>query len=422
MRPHSHRTLRPLRAFAFALLLGVGWPTHAQAADQGRWVTAWATAPLAEIPGKDTPALDQATLRQVVRVTVAGSGFRLRLENYFGAEPLKIGGARVAVAESAAAGAPMAWRPLRFSGRATVSVPPGGAVASDAIDAPVAALAQLVVEMYIAEIPKTLTGHSAARATSFVAPGNALPTAAGVPATHGFTRWYFLGGVDVLNDSARAVAVLGDSIADGYGCPPDSYTRWPDALADRLQRDSATRRLAVLNLGIGGNRLLRDGLGPRALSRVDRDVFGQSGVTTVVVCLGINDIGTRLEARKRHQSYASAQDIIEALRQLAERSRRHGLKVIGCTLTPYRGADFYWSEDGDADRQTVNDWIRHGRAFDAVIDFDAALRDPVHPDRLAARFSSGDHLHPSVAGYAEMARVIDVAVLAVPAATTAGAR
>ena len=189
---------------------------------------------------------------------------------------------------------------------------------------------------------------------------------------------------------------------------PDSNTRWPDELARCLHANSSTADVAVLNLGIGGNRLLRDGLGPKALARVERDVFGQQGVTCLIVFLGINDIGTRLEARKKGTPYASAADIVEGLRQLAVQAHQRGLKVIGATITPYAGAGFYWSEDGEADRQTVNAWIRTSKCFDAVIDFDVVLRDPQSPEHLAAPFDSGDHLHPSMAGYTQMARAVDL--------------
>ena len=179
-------------------------------------------------------------------------------------------------------------------------------------------------------------------------------------------------------------------------------------LSRRLETNPATANVAVLNPSIGGNRLLRDGLGPHGLSRLERDVFAQHGVTTVIVCLGINDIGTGRDARKKGQPYATADDLIAGLRQLIERAHAHGLKVIGATLTPYGESRMYWSEEGNADRQQVNEWIRYGGRFDGVIDFDATLRDPDAPTRLLHAFDSGDHLHPSVKGYARMGESIDL--------------
>jgi len=379
---------------------------HAPAAP-ARWVTAWTTAPLPEVPGPDTPALAGATLRQKVRVTLAGRELRVRLANTFGAEPLRVAGARLGPVD----GAPE--RSLRFGGQEEVLVPAGGEIASDPVDYAVAAGTTLEIRLHLAELPRMLTGHSAARSHSYANPGRVLDGPAPAPAQT-FTRWYFLGGIDVRAANATAVAILGDSITDGYGIAPDSYARWPDVLARRLQADPRSARVAVLNAGIGGNRLLRDGLGPRALDRAERDVFRQPGVGTVVLFLGINDLGTRLDARKKGQPYASAGDIIGALRSLAGQARTRGFRAVGATITPYAGADFYFSADGEADRQAVNAWIRTAPEFDAVIDFDALLRDPRRPERLAPEFDSGDHLHPSPAGYAEMGRRVDLRAL-VPA-------
>lgn len=408
MRAPFHRSL-----FAGSVLL---WAAAgvAVAEDTGGWVTAWTTATFAETPGKDTPPLQNMTLRQVARVTVAGRAVRVRIGNYFGREPLVVDGGCVAVAGNPPPASAQPSRALRFSAHESVTIPPGSAAVSDPVDLPVKALTDLTVSLHLAELPKTLTGHSAARATSYVFEGKALPPAPDAVPAKSFTRFYFLAGIDVLNAEASAIAVFGDSIADGYGCAPDSFTRWPDVLARRLQENQATANIAVVNPSIGGNRLLRDGLGPRALTRVDRDVFAQHGVKVLVVSLGINDLGTRIEARKKSLPYASAEDIIGAWRELAARAHQRGLRVIGATLTPYAGAGFYWSEDGEADRQTVNRWIRETRELDAVIDFDAALRQPEHPERLAPPYDSGDHLHPSSAGYAEMGRVIDLAALLTP--------
>lgn len=379
------------------LLLGLvlAGPAVAHAGD---WVTAWTTAMLSEKPSADTPPLRDATIRQVVKVTLAGSSVRLRFANTFGAEPLRIGGVRVGLAALATEPG-TDWQVVHFGGRETVTIAPGETIASDPVELPVAAGTVLSVASHVVDLPQTLTVHTASRSNSVVFPGNALSTTDKIAPTRTFTRWYFLSAVDVLAPDAAAVALLGDSIVDGYGCPPDSYARWPDVLASRLRADPATARVAVLNLGIGGNRLLRAGLGPRALDRVDRDIFGQHGLKWLVLALGINDIGTRLDARKKGESYASADEIIAALRGLAQRARQQGIKVIGATITPYAGAGFYWSEDGEADRQAINRWIRTSGAFDAVLDFDNVLRDPAQPDRLAADFDSGDHLHPSLAGY-----------------------
>jgi lysophospholipase L1-like esterase len=390
----------------FAGCLGINATTQRPASEQ--WVTAWTTAPLAETPGKDTPPLRDATLKQVIRVTTTGRAVRVRIGNYFGSEPLVLNGACMSLVDGSSK--TELSRVLYFGGNKAVSIPPREALLSDPIDCAVTARTDLAITLYITGLPATLTAHPGARATSFVTPGNAIDEAKPAGVRRTFTRWYFICGVDVLARDATALAILGDSITDGYGCPPDSYSRWPDELARRLHANPPTANMAVLNLGIGGNRLLRDGLGPKALTRIERDVFSQQGVTCLMIFLGINDIGTRLEARKKSEPYASATDIIEGLQQIADQARQRGLKVIGATITPYAGAGFYWSEDGDADRQAVNTWIRNSGRFDAIVDFDAILRDPQAPSHLAASFDSGDHLHPSVAGYAQMAREVDLTI------------
>ena len=257
-----------------------------------------------------------------------------------------------------------------------------------------------------------LTAHGGSRTTSYLQSGDALSAVSLAEATK-FTRWYFINGIDVVAPlAAAAIVMLGDSITDGYGTTPDHNTRWPDELVRRLQVRPDTAGIGVLNVSIGGNRLLRDGLGPNTLARFERDVLGQTGARWVVLLNGINDIGTRLAARKEGADYASAADIIAAYEQILVRAHSQRLKVIGGTIIPYAGAGFYWSADGEADRQQINHWIRTSGRFDAVIDFDAALRDPAHPDHLAAPFDSGDHLHPSTAGYRRMAEIVSLDIFA----------
>jgi len=402
----------------FCIAVSIGFAAPAEHHSDERWVTAWTTAPLAETPGKDTPALLNTTLRQVVRVTVAGKTIRVRIGNYFGKEPLELGGARLNLADGSAQGRDSLAQVILFNGKKEISIPPGEAVLSDPVDCAVKAGTDLSVALYVTALPATLTAHPGARATSFVTPGNVLDEVKPAGASLTCTRWYFLCGVDVCTPTATALAILGDSITDGYGCPPNSHSRWVDGLARRLQANPATSQVAVLNLGIGGNRLLRDGLGPKALGRVERDIYGQHGVTCLMVFIGINDIGTRLDARKKGVPFASADDIIGGLRQIADETRKRGLKIVGATITPYGGNTGYWSADGEADRQKVNSWIRTGGSFDAVVDFDAILRDPQQPNRLVGSYDCGDHLHPSLAGYAQMAEAVDLAIF-VPAAQTA---
>jgi len=378
------------------------------------WVGTWATAPVAETAVKDLKPLAGSTLRQVVHVSVGGTRLRLRLSNAFGTTPLVVHGVHVALATGSGAIRPESDQALRFGGQTSVTVPAGAVWVSDPLDFPVAPQSDLALSLFLQTVPATLTVHGGARTTSYQLAGDAL-AAPTVPADAArYTRWYFINGIDVLAGApdAAAIVLLGDSITDGYGTTTDKNNRWPDELVRRLQTRADTARLGVLNLGIGGNRLLRDGLGPNALARMDRDVLTQNGAKWLVVFEGINDIGTRLDARKRGGEFASAADLIAALEQIAARAHARGLRVYGATITPYAGAGFYWSEDGEADRQTVNAWIRRSVSFDAVIDFDAALRDPQHPEHLDAAYDSGDHLHPSVAGYKHLAEAVDLSLFA----------
>jgi lysophospholipase L1-like esterase len=224
-------------------------------------------------------------------------------------------------------------------------------------------------------------------------------------------HWYFLAGVEVLAPaSAGAVVVLGDSITDGRGSTTNGNDRWPDVLARRLQETPATTGVAVLNAGIGGNRLLRDGLGPSALARLDRDVLAQPGARWLIVLEGINDIGTASGARAKGEPGATADDIIAAYGQIIDRARAKGLRVYGATIMPFEGFTYagYYTSEAEADRQRVNGWIRTSGRFDAVIDFDAVTRDPAQPARLSPAVDGGDHLHPSAAGYRIMGEAVDL--------------
>lgn len=374
----------------------------------GSWVGTWATAVSPESASTDKLPLAGGTLRQVMRVSLGGDRARLRLSNAFGMTPLVLRDVRLACVEKGDNLRAQSTCPLTFNGRNEVSISPGAVMLSDPADFKLSALADVAITMRLIQVPEMLTTHPGSRTTSYLATETDSDTFRQVAARK-IVHWYFLSGLEVESERpAAAIVVLGDSITDGYGTTTDGNDRWTDVLARRLQEQGPGNRIAVLNQGIGGNRLLRDGLGPNILARFDRDVIAQSGARWVIVLAGINDIGTRLSAREKGEPYASAADIIHALSQIIVRAHAKDMIVIGGTLTPYAGAGFYWSEDGEADRQTVNQWIRTSGQFDAVIDFDAALRDPENPTRLASAFDSGDHLHPSLAGYAEMARVVDL--------------
>ncbi len=380
------------------------------AAAQPAWVGTWATSPITENKDANTPALANATLRQIVRVSTGGQVVRLRLSNAFGRTALVVASAELALPTDGTATGPAPAVALKFGGQDGVTVPAGAVILSDPVALALPALADVAINLRLQDVPEAITGHPGARATSWWQ-STADATPDNWPQAKRVDRWYFITGLDVQVEAApRAVVLLGDSITDGYGVKPAMHQRWTDEFSRRLRANPATADIGVLNHGIGGNRLLRDGLGPNILARFERDVLAQTGVRWLVVFAGINDIGTRLDARKKGEPFASAADIIGAYEQILARARSTGLKVYGATITPYAGAGFYWSEDGEADRQAVNHWIRTSGQFDAVIDFDAAIRDPADPSRLAAAFDSGDHLHPSMAGYQRMGEFVDLAL------------
>jgi lysophospholipase L1-like esterase len=381
-------------------------------AGPARWIGTWATAPLAEPADKEKLPLDGATLRQIVHVSLGGDTLRLRISNAFGETPLVLRGAHLALAAAGGATEQGTDHALTFAGQAGVTIPPGASYLSDPLEFALPPQGDVAISLLFDHVPVTLTMHGGSRTTSYLQAGDALAATA-LPDATKFTRWYFINGIDVVSVSpdAAALVVLGDSITDGHGTTTDGNDRWTDTLTRRIQQQKDLPPVGVLNLGIGGNRLLRDGLGPNALARFDRDVLGQAGARWLFVFEGINDIGTRIAARKHGADFASASDLIAAFNQIIDRAHAAGLRVLGATITPYRGADFYFTADGEADRQTINHWIRTSGRFDAVVDFDAALRDPAHPDRLTPEFDD-DHLHPSLAGYRKLAETVDLSLLA----------
>jgi lysophospholipase L1-like esterase len=304
-------------------------------------------------------------------------------------------------------------RALSFSGKGDVIVPAGAEYVSDALDYPVAALSNLAITLHLDEAPAQETGHPGSRATSYVAHGD-LVSAADLPDAKKVDHWYQLAGVDVAGPAnGAAVVALGDSITDGHGATTNGNDRWPDVLAQRLQASAATRSVGVLNHGIGGNHLLTDGLGPNALARFDRDVLAQTGSKYVILLEGVNDLGglERVHEASPEEHDALVRRILAAYEQIVVRAHARGIKVIGATILPYVGSDYYHpGPKSEADRQAVNAWIRAAGHFDAVVDFDKVTRDPVHPDRLLPAYDCGDHLHPSPAGFKAMSEAIPLSL------------
>jgi lysophospholipase L1-like esterase len=392
------RSFRPFLVTVLALTLA----STAIAAKPGteRWVGTWAASPYALPNSDNTFAAEPTTLRQTVHVSVGGSSFRVTLSNEFGTETLMIGGASVSLSPSASP------TPLSFNGQPAINVPAGAAVVSDPVSMALPALSDLTINLYLpAQTLKTITFHNSAYTTGYEAKGNQL-TATDLPGAKKVYIWRFLKTVEVTTGKApAAIVAFGDSITDGAHSTRDANARWPDELARRLQADPKTRGLGVLNEGIGGNRVLHDGTGPNALARFDRDVLAQPGVKYVIFMESINDIGHAAQLDHPYD-IVSAQDLITGIKQLIVRAHTHGLKIYGATLTPYEGAG-YASPAGEVMREAVNDFIRSG-AFDGVIDFDKATRDPAHPTAFLPLYDCGDHLHPGDAGYKVMGDAIDL--------------
>jgi lysophospholipase L1-like esterase len=392
------------------------WTRHRDETSLRRWVGTWAASPqlTEENNLPPAPGFADATLRQVVRVSIGGKTLRVRFSNEFGSTELTLLSARVAGSAGGGAIQAATDRPVTFRGRSSVSIPPGAPMISDPLDFDLPPLSDLAVTIHVRGAPSGVTGHPGSRTTSFLQAGNAA-TSAELPRAVRVEHWYFLSGVDVLASAdAASIAILGDSITDGRGSTTDGHDRWPDNLARRLRATPATSQIGVLNMGIGGNRLLRDGLGPNVLARFDRDVLAQSGVRWLIVVVGINDIGTAADARARGEPAATAEDIILAYEQIVERAHAHGIRVYGATIMPFEGFTYmnYCTPEGEAVRRRVNDWIRTGGRFDGVIDFDAVTRDPDRPTRLSRAVDGGDHLHPSAAGYRIMADAVDLSLFA----------
>jgi lysophospholipase L1-like esterase len=428
------RMLAPRRRFGAligvfavaALAWALGSPAaQAQRSDADEWIVTWAASPQPWwdadffVPIQVPRSLRDQTVRQIARVSLGGSRVRVEFSNEYGHDPLVIGAAHVALAGDGSAIVAGSDRPLTFGGEGTVTVPPGAPVLSDPVDLEVPPLGRVAVSLYLPEITPTSTFHWEGVQTAYISGPGSFVSEPDFEAAETIKSRIFLSEIVVdAPPDARAVVTFGDSITDGATSTEDANHRWPDFLAERL--NEADARVAVINQGISGARVLRDRMGDNALARFDRDVLSHPHADTVVLMMGINDIGwpgTLLVPQG--EPAPSADDIIAGYRQLIARAHAHDMRIIGATLTPFedtfRGNPLfgYYSEEKEAKRQAVNQWIRTSGAFDGVIDFDAVTRDPNDPKHIRAEFDSGDHLHPQDTGYKAMADSIDLELLGV---------
>lgn len=360
--------------------------------DDGRWLGSW-NASMALPGGAGTVSGDgfvDTTLLQSVHLSIGGKSLRVRLANTYGTGPLDVGAVTVA-----------GGTPVTFHGSEQVTIPAGAEWISDVVPIQVEANSDLDVRIYLLGPTGPATTHPLGMATSYRADGNQTVGDESAFAPLDEAR-YFLGGVDVTSTAKSSTVFFGDSITDGHSSTVDANLRYPDQVADRLLQRPAELQCGVLNSGISGNRLLQDAgtHGVSAMTRFDRDVLARQGVGTVVLLEGINDIG-------RTQSEVSVVELIALHQQLVDRARDHGLRIVGATLTPYRGAS-YFTENGERTRQALNEWIRTSGTYDDVIDFDEVIRGPGNPEIVNPPFDPGDHLHPNDAGYAAMADAVDL--------------
>ncbi len=384
-----------------ALLSGL-----AQADPNGAWVSSWGAS-----PSDPAAQLSEQTVREHVRLSLGGDEIRIRLSNRFGTQSLVVGAAHIALQGSGPAIVAGSDTQVTFHGSPSVTIPPGALVVSDPVNFTVAPLQELAVSLYLPGDSGALTIHSLGVQTAYISsPGSGdLTSSATLPVAATSLSRYLLSDVEVRSRvNANAIVTFGDSITDGYCSTVDANHRWPDYLAARL---NAGRGFAVTvaDQGISGNRLLHNTAGPSALERFDRDVISQARARWVTVLLGINDIGFMgAPFQPPGESPVTADDIIAAHHQLIVRAHEAGLKIYGGTLTPFEGTIFpgYYTPAKEPIREAVNQWIRTSGEYDAVIDFDAALRDPSHPTRILPAYDCGDHLHPNDAGYQAMAAAV----------------
>ncbi len=374
------------------------------------WVGTWATSPA---PSLAAEGFSDVTLRMNARVSLGGDTLRFRVSNAYGEGKLEIGAVSVGIRASGPAIVPESERPLTFGGSASATVGAGAVVVSDSVTLDLQPLADVVISLYLpGTIPPDfqITGRYA-RQTNYISPRGNFSSAVNMPVGKITDEWYFVSGIDVLaSQETGGVVTLGDSLTDANISTHDAFCRWPDELARRLVARQNGRPLAVMNQGLGGNRILHDLRGESGLRRFDRDVLAQPGVTHAIVMLGTNDLRNR---NAKPEEEVTAEQMIDGLQQMALRAQAGGIKLFGATLTPFGNETFLpgaWNPTREGHRVALNNWIRESGTFDGVVDFDEALRDPERPTQMLPIYDCDDGLHPSDLGYCRMGEAIDLAL------------
>jgi lysophospholipase L1-like esterase len=355
------------------------------------------------------PGLSNNTLRQIVCVSIGGKSLRLKLSNEFGKSPVTMKSVQIAVSKGNGTIDATTIKGLTFNGKTEVTLEPGTELWSDAASFNLKPRTEVAITIAFGETPPAITGHPGSRTTSYLLAGEQSGVAADFSAAIKTDHWYFITGIDVEGSkSSGAVAVFGDSITDGRGSGTNKQNRWPDVFSQSLLQDPRTRQTGVLNMGIGGNAVLRGGLGPTGLNRFEHDVLKQSGVRWLIIFEGVNDLGG---TRDSLAAMSVAQGLITAFDQMITTAHARGIKVYGATIMPFKGSGYYRPYREQA-RNIVNEWIRTSGHFDAVIDFDAVMRDPKDPAALLTEAQAGanDYLHPNELGYQMMGNAINHAL------------
>lgn len=385
--------------FLFALTAG---------AQDNQWVSSWSPALQVAEPHNcpPEPGLEGNWFRQILQLSVGGEELRIRLSNVFNEDETEIVSVEVARALTMGESPevdPKTVHKVLFGGKKSVTMKAGETVVSDAVDFPVEARENLAVTIRFGKVSSTrITSHPGSRTTSYIVAAGKKPDFSKAVRTD---HWYILGGIDVnAVEGSRLVCVIGDSITDGRGTTTNGQNRWTDVLSRRLLANPSTRDVAVVNKGLGGNCIVRGGLGPAARTRFDRDIFDEPGAKYVILFEGVNDIGTSRDALR------TASEIIDIYKDVIAEIHSRGLKVFGATIMPFEGNGYFTAEH-EAARQAVNAWIRNYEGFDGLIDFDAVMRDPEHPSRLQEKYLfENDWLHVNAQGYHDMGSCIDLSL------------
>jgi lysophospholipase L1-like esterase len=403
--------MKKLLVIAAAVIAATSAPLASDQDTFTRWVATWSASPVPPGTTFGSPTtFENQTIRHIVRVSVGGRRVRVRLSNAFGEAPLRIGAARVARHDARAAIVPESDRALTFAGQPSITIPKGAVALSDPVGVETPTHGRLAVSLYLPTNTGPATYHEVTRQTSYISPPGDFTESIDMPVQLATVSRFFLSVVEVAaREDVRVVVALGDSITVGGQSTVDAYRTWPDVLSARLNRFGP--RFSVVNQGVGCGRLLFDVCGQNGAARFDRDVLTVTGATHVIVALGLNDIGIPT-ILGTPEELVTAAEIIVGLRQLIERAREKGLAVFGATITPVGSSVVpgFYTPENEAKRLQVNAWIRSSRAFDGVIDFDRAVRDPAKPWQLSPLLNSGDGIHPNDDGYLALANAIDPAL------------